>query len=191
MSKFATKIASMSLSVVTAVSLSGVGSVAFAQTDLQAQIAALLAQIATLQAQLNASTGGSPVISSYNFTRDLTVGAKGADVTALQNVLISGGYLKIATATDFFGPMTQAALASWQKANGITPSVGYFGPKTRMAIASSVPGTPGVPSVPGTIPSGFSISTAVDNPMSASVPKGATGVTVLKFNVSGSGTLES
>lgn len=192
MSKFATKFASISLSVVTAVSLSGVGSVAFAQTDLQAQIAALLAQIASLQSQLNNSTGGSTVTSSYNFTRDLTVGAKGADVTALQNILISKGYLKIATATEFFGPMTQSALAAWQKASGISPAVGYFGPKTRTAIASVggvVP--PGTTVPPGTVPSGFSVSTAIDNPMSSSVPKGATGVTVLKFNVSGTGTLDS
>lgn len=193
MSKFATKFASISLSVVTAVSLSGVGSVAFAQTDLQAQIAALLAQIATLQAQLNASTGGTTV-SSYNFTRDLTVGAKGADVTALQNILISKGHLKISAPTAYFGPATQAALAAWQKSAGVSPAVGYFGPKTRSAIAS-VGGSTGTGTGTGTgtvvTPSGFSISTAVDNPMSASVPKGATGVTVLKFNISGTGTVDS
>lgn len=191
MSKFATKFASISLSVVTAVSLSGIAPAMAQSADLQAQIAALLAQIASLQSQLNNNTG-SNVTSSYNFTRDLTVGAKGADVTALQNILISKGYLKIATATEFFGPMTQSALAAWQKASGISPAAGYFGPKTRSAIASVggvVP--PGTTVPPGTVPSGFSVSTAIDNPMSSSVPKGATGVTVLKFNVSGTGTLDS
>ena len=66
-------------------------------SDLQAQIAALLAQIVQLQAQLNSSQSGPS--TSFNFTRDLTVGSKGADVTALQQVLISKGFLKISAPT--------------------------------------------------------------------------------------------
>ena len=48
----------------------------------------LLAQIQQLQAQLNAAQGGgSSMSTSYNFTRDLTVGSTGADVKALQQFL--------------------------------------------------------------------------------------------------------
>jgi peptidoglycan hydrolase-like protein with peptidoglycan-binding domain len=33
-----------------------------------------------------------------------------------------------------FGPLTRAALARFQKANGITPAVGFFGPITRARV---------------------------------------------------------
>src|SRR5690606_20104047 len=52
--------------------------------ELQAQINALLAQIAALQ-------GNTGTTASVSFSRDLTIGATGADVTSLQNWLISKG----------------------------------------------------------------------------------------------------
>src|SRR5436190_1573082 len=55
-------------------------------SDLQAQINSLLATIASLQAQLGSSQG-----ASATFTRDLTIGSTGADVTALQTWLIGKG----------------------------------------------------------------------------------------------------
>ena len=39
--------------------------------------------------------------------------------------------------TTMFGGLTRAALIEFQKANGITPAVGYFGPKTRAYIATN------------------------------------------------------
>lgn len=196
MSKLSTKIASVGISVVTAVSLSGVAP-AFAQTtaELQAQIAALLAQIQALQAQLSGQTGGGSMMTScYNFTQNLTLEAKGAEVTELHKVLIASGHLKIAAPTGYFGPLTKAALAAWQADNNVSPAVGYFGPITRSAMAAKcVPGSGGGSggSGGGVVPSGFSLSLAADNPIAQSVPKGATGVTFLKFNVSGTGTLSS
>lgn len=85
---------------------------------------------------------------SYNFQTNLTVGSRGADVSSLQTVLISGGYLTAVTApTGYFGSATKAALAKWQTAKGISPAVGYFGPLTRAALngtavtsGSTVPG---------------------------------------------------
>lgn len=197
MSKLSTKIASVGISVVTAVSLSGIAPVAFAQStaDLQAMINSLLAQIQSLQAQLSAQTGGGSMMTScYNFTQNLTLEAKGAEVTELHKVLIASGHLKIAAPTGYFGPMTKAALAAWQADNGVSPAVGYFGPITRAAMAAKcVPGSGGGSggSGGGVVPSGFSLSLAADNPIAQSVPKGATGVTFLKFNVSGTGTLSS
>ncbi|MDP2157660.1 MAG: peptidoglycan-binding protein, partial [Nitrospirota bacterium] len=75
--------------------------------------------------------------STYNFTGDLTIGSTGADVNALQAMLIASGHLSIATPTGYFGPLTQAALAKWQAAHGVAPASGYFGPLTRAAVAAS------------------------------------------------------
>ncbi|MEX2013336.1 MAG: hypothetical protein WD897_00260, partial [Parcubacteria group bacterium] len=37
----------------------------------------------------------------------------------------------------YFGPLTRAAVAQWQAANGITPAVGYFGPISRASFAAN------------------------------------------------------
>ncbi|HRH55242.1 MAG TPA: peptidoglycan-binding domain-containing protein [Candidatus Paceibacterota bacterium] len=83
--------------------------------------------------------------STYNFTVDLSYGSTGADVNALQQMLIDAGLLAIEAPTGWFGPMTRAALAQWQAAHGVAPAVGYFGPITRAAIlaanAASMPTT--------------------------------------------------
>ncbi|MGB4076674.1 MAG: peptidoglycan-binding protein [Minisyncoccia bacterium] len=94
--------------------------------ELEAQVQALLAQIAAL--------GGSSSSSSTTFTMDLTLGSSGAEVTALQNWLIAEGYSIPAGATGYFGAQTQAALAAFQAANGISPASGYFGPITRAKV---------------------------------------------------------
>jgi hypothetical protein len=65
---------------------------------------------------------------------DLTIGSTGAEVTALQNILISNGYSIPAGATGYFGTQTQAALAAWQAAVGIAPAAGYFGPISRAKL---------------------------------------------------------
>lgn len=93
-------------------------------SDLQDQINALLAQIAGLQGGSSSSAG------CYAFTRDLTEGSTGADVTALQNYLATTGHFSVA-ATGFFGPITRTAVASWQAANGVSPAAGYFGAISR------------------------------------------------------------
>ncbi len=157
------KIVSIALAVATfGFAVSAPAANAQSTADLQAQIAALLAQITQLQAQLGGSTGGS---TSYNFTRDLTVGSKGDDVSALQQFLIGKGLLNISAPTGFFGSMTKAALASFQASVNLTPSVGYFGPKTRAYLNSTVVVTP-----PGQVPaSGLAVSVASNNPTAGSL----------------------
>lgn len=101
-----------------------------------ATMAELQAMIASLQAQLSAMGGSTTTSSSagYMFSTDLTMGSKGADVTALQNLLISKGYSIPAGATGYFGAQTRSAVMAWQSAAGITPAAGYFGPKSRAAV---------------------------------------------------------
>lgn len=74
-------------------------------------------------------TGGCPVI-----TRTLSFGMRGTDVVQLQNFLIARGNLTAGNNTGYFGGLTQAAVQSFQKAQGISP-IGIVGPQTRAAIA--------------------------------------------------------
>jgi len=105
----------------------GAATPAQAQTtnaQLQAQLQVLLAQLAALQAQLN----GGVAVGNCGFTRDLTVGSRGTDVTCLQNYLTRTGHYSFSGgATGYFGPITQTAVARWQAANGVAPAAGYFG----------------------------------------------------------------
>ncbi len=104
--------------------------------DLQAQIASLLAQIAQLEAQLGG--GGETTTETCEVpVPPMTIGSQGANVTALQELLIGWGEVIPAGATGYFGSQTQAALASWQAANGVAPAVGYYGPITQGAMESA------------------------------------------------------
>lgn len=202
MNRLGKKITSFALAATTFVWLSGAMMfipVAHGQTvaDLQTQIAALLAQITALTAQLNTIQGGTP--SGFTFTSDLTVGSKGEDVKALQQWLNANGFQVAASGagspgleTTTFGPLTRAALAKYQAANNITPSVGYFGPKTRAWVNSLAVSPPVVP--PGTVPvpaTGLTMTLAADNPAGVSVPFGANNVPFMKFNLSGSGKVDT
>ncbi len=73
--------------------------------------------------------------STYNFTVDLTVGAKGEDVTALQNLLREQGYFT-EVPTGYFGTLTKAAVVAFQASRGL-PQTGYVGPLTRGALGGS------------------------------------------------------
>ncbi|MEX0919432.1 MAG: peptidoglycan-binding domain-containing protein [Parcubacteria group bacterium] len=134
--------------------------------ELQAQINALMAQLAALQ-------GGSTPTVSANFTANLTVGSTGAEVTALQQMLVAQGHLTmpVGVAHGYFGPLTRAAVASWQAANGITPAVGYFGPISRAKANTGVVVTPGTPTTPGNI-----TTPGVEGTLTASLASTPTGV---------------
>ena len=79
--------------------------------------------------------------SMFSFTRDLTIGSIGSDVKFLQQYLNSNGFILAATGpgspgneTTKFGLLTKQALIKFQKANSITPAVGFFGPVTRAKL---------------------------------------------------------
>lgn len=153
MGNITNKITSVVLSATTAVWLSGFAMlvpIANAQSsaDLQAQINALLQQISALQAQLSAQSGGAPA-TSCTFTRSLTVGVKGDDVKCLQQYLNGAGHQVASSGsgssgneTTYFGSLTQAAVAKWQAANGVSPAAGYFGPISRAKYSSLVASAP-------------------------------------------------
>ncbi len=108
--------------------------------ELQAMIAQLTAQIAAL------SGGSSAPAAGCTFTRALTVGSEGADVKCLQDYLTPTYFSNAGGSTGYFGPVTAAAVAAWQSANGVMPAAGYFGPVSQakynalMAAAGPVTG---------------------------------------------------
>ena len=133
-------VASVAIATIFAVAMP-----AQAQTieELQDMIADLMAQVAAL-------SGGSSSSAACTFTMSLTVGAQGAEVTCLQNYLIGKGFSIPAGATGYFGAQTQAAVAAWQSANGVSPAAGYFGPvsqaKYKAIAGTGTTPTPGTPS---------------------------------------------
>jgi len=70
--------------------------------------------------------------TEYTFTRSLSEGSTGEEVTRLQTFLQTLGHFT-ATPTGYFGPVTKEAVVSFQKAEGIDP-VGIVGPQTRAAL---------------------------------------------------------
>lgn len=104
--------------------------------ELQAQINALMAQLASLQGGSTTATAG------VSFSQNLTVGSTGSEVVALQQMLVAQGHLVMpaGVAYGYFGSMTKAAVAKWQAANGVSPAAGYWGPLSR-AKANAMGGT--------------------------------------------------
>lgn len=112
-------------------------------------------------AAAKAAAGCSAAVSSScsSFTRDLTVGSTGADVTALQVKL------GVTPATGYFGSITKAAVVAYQAANGITPAAGYVGSMTRAklnACAVVAPATPSTPAASSALKGGAGELTLTD-----------------------------
>ena len=87
----------------------------------------------------------SPLPIAGSIVRTLSKGMSGADVTTLQTFLIAQGFLS-ATATGYFGPLTEAAVRRYQAAQNIvssgtpaTTGYGAVGPRTRAAIRNTAP----------------------------------------------------
>ena len=99
------------------------------------------------------------------FAANLTVGSRGSDVAALQQFLVAKSYLQMPAGVSYgyFGPLTKAAVARWQAANGISPAVGYFGPISRATITSQMATSP-VPPVPAPSNPNLSPSVEIDTP---------------------------
>lgn len=138
-----------------------------AQTSasLQAELNALLAQLASLQAQLQTAgtsipaATGSAYGSCPNIVRTLKQGMSGSDVTALQAFLAADSRIyPEATISGYFGILTQYAVQRFQSRHGLvtsgtpdTTGYGLVGPGTRNLIASVCRGgtTPTPPTTGG------------------------------------------
>jgi hypothetical protein len=108
--------------------------VASAQSMTLAQLVNLFISLGIIPADkaaaAQAAITGSTSASSYTFNTDLTVGSKGADVTALQNAV------GVSPATGYFGAITKAAVMKWQASAGL-PATGFVGPLSRAKLNAS------------------------------------------------------
>ena len=156
-----------------------------AVSDLQAQVQALLAQIASLQTSSSSSSSSSA--SCYTFTRNHQMGDKGGEVMWVQKFLNGHGAVVAASGagsmgmeTSSFGGLTKAAVAKFQAANGITPAAGYWGPITR-AKANSMCTTSG-PVTP--TPTGVGVTVAAGvQPANSLVPQNSSRVPFTTFTL--------
>ena len=105
-----------------------------------------LGQCVTSAPVLNTPTKN---VSSYTFTRSLTLGSTGSDVKALQVFLNSQGFAISSSGagspgneTTYFGPATKTALMKFQEyyakdvlvPNGLTKGTGFFGAATMRVV---------------------------------------------------------
>lgn len=120
--------------------------------ELQAEIAALMAQINGLQADMGGDMSSSSVCP-YTWTRSLNMGDTGMDVMKLQQFLNADPATQVAVSgagapgaeTEYYGPATGAAVAKFQEMYraeilsplGLVNSTTFFGPST-MAQANAV-----------------------------------------------------
>lgn len=75
-------------------------------------------------------------VGNYKFTRLLTLGAIGQEVSELQKILKKLGYFTYSTITGYFGSVTEKAVVAFQKAKNLKPYPGWTGPATRQALNS-------------------------------------------------------
>lgn len=156
-------------------------------SDLQAQVQALLAQIAALQGgSPSTPTGGSCV----SFTRNHQMGDNGGEVMQIQKFLNSNGAVVSATGagsvgneSSYFGAKTKAAVAKWQAANGVAPAAGYWGPLTRAkanTMCTPSGGNTGTPTTP--TGSGLTVM-AGTQPANSLAPQSAARVPFTTFSI--------
>lgn len=167
--KVMVKVAAVATGLAMATSMLSLAPMAHAASLSSSQVQSIItllssfgADAATLANVTAALTGGTPTTpvvtpvtgaSCADITAPLTIGSTGAAVTALQKILVAGGYLTMPAGTSmgYFGPLTQKAVMAWQTASGVTPAAGYFGSislaKLQMSSACTTASVP-----PGTVP---------------------------------------
>jgi peptidoglycan hydrolase-like protein with peptidoglycan-binding domain len=69
----------------------------------------------------------------FKFNKDLHIGMRNVDVLQLQKRLLKEGVATFIP-TGYFGYLTLKAVANYQKAHNLTPTVGFCGPLTRAEL---------------------------------------------------------
>jgi hypothetical protein len=166
-------------------------------SDLQAQVQALLAQIAALQGSTT-MTGGC-----HTFTQNLKLGSSGGEVMWVQQFLNGHGFTVAASGagspgneSSYFGAKTKAAVIKFQNANaatilvpvGLTSGTGNWFASTRAAVnamcAANPNPTPGP--TPGPVVPGALNIRAGSQPANSLAPEGASRVPFTTFTLTNS-----
>ncbi len=103
--------------------------------SLRSSITVNVAQATTTTTTLGTNSVGNNTTTGalkYHFSHPLSVGSRGADVTALQNFLISQKFFS-GPISGYFGSLTFAAVKKFQKAHNLS-QVGTVGPLTRALL---------------------------------------------------------
>src|SRR3989344_4126949 len=159
--------------------------------DLQAQIQALLAQVAALTGQRgNSTTSNTQCVNlTSSMGSDDTDADTSGNVTRLQTFLATNSSIyPEGRITGYFGPATIRAVQRWQKAHNIVSSgnpdstgYGYVGRKTRAAMgcgSSSGQNTSGTGTSGGTQSSASPSTPSTSPTLSASPTSGTVPLTV-------------
>src|SRR3989344_1098604 len=91
--------------------------------------------ISTLSLVFVLTTPPNALATSISFTRPLSLGVSGTDVSLVQEFLKEQGFYTYAAITGYFGPITKQAVIDFQKAYDINP-IGIVGPQTQAKITS-------------------------------------------------------
>jgi Putative peptidoglycan-binding domain-containing protein len=69
-------------------------------------------------------------------SNNMTLGSTGQGVVVLQGLLSELGYLEVPTGVSlgYYGQLTKNAVAKYQVARSVSPSVGYFGPLSKVSM---------------------------------------------------------
>lgn len=96
---------------------------------------------ATSRTESTPPPAGASATGKLVLTRFLTIGARGPEVTMLQEFLQKNGWGIPANGpvTGYYGRVTAAAVMAFQRASGI-PAEGVVGPKTRALINAKIGG---------------------------------------------------
>ncbi len=173
------KVAAVATGLAMATSMLSLAPMAHAAALTSAQVQSILSlltsfgadasTIANVQASLTGGTPTTPTTpstgSSCSFTKDMTVGSTGAEVTCLQNALKANGFMTV-NATGYFGALTKTAVIAWQKSVGVSPAAGYFGSISRAHWSL------GSGSTTGTTGTGAGTGTGLKVSLSATSPNG-------------------
>lgn len=163
-------------------------------------IAELMAQIQALQADLAKLQAGSTTATACTFTKSLFLGVSDPQVKCLQQYLNGAGYPVAASGvgskgseTNYYGSLTKAAVAKWQAAMNVSPAVGYFGSISRAkysAVAGTTGGTTGGTVVVPPTGGGLSVGLSAMTPASRTIVVGAANMSFGKFSfTAGSGNV--
>jgi len=183
------KVAAVLLGLGMSLAFAGVASAqttnASTLSTLQAQVQALLAQIAALQGTGTATTGGA----CFTFTQNESQGMSGGQVMWVQEFLNGHGSIVAASGagspgneTSYFGARTRAAVAKWQAAQGISPTAGYWGPLSRARANAICAANPNPTPTPTPTGAGITVTSGAQ-PANSLAPMKATRVPFTTFTL--------